>query len=510
MSEVSDRTGSVSLRSVGVVTFLSFGQLVLLFVLQLVLAHAFGASDELDAYLSAYALPLVVGGILSGALGMVIVPLYSEIRSTSGDDAAAVALGRVGRAALIVASSLALAIWLAADAVVGVFYDDLEPSTARLTSDLLRIVVWLIPLNTLTGFLFGIDHARKRFFQPAFSGLLGPSVTVFLFVFVLERTVESLAWAVLAGGIVGVGFLLRSFPRTPKSQAGQSVPVFPRLLFLIAPLLLGAAYTRADVLVDRPLASHLDVGSISHMGYAWRLASAIVMLGTSGLSVVIFPALARHAAKGDRKQMHDDLAEGWRLLCVVFVPMIGGIVFCGVPIVQVLLQRGEFTQADSLAVARLLSLYAGWICGAGVAELASRTLYALGRTWIPSFVGIGAFALGSIAKVLIVDRFGVDGLVVVSSLYYLLNATVLILFLRWAGLLGYSDGLLYTLARSVVAASVAVLLATTIMTAPTMLRVVAGILVAAVVYIGLLLALGDEFVRRALIAARSIVLRRPQ
>lgn len=505
---MSNSSSSVSLRSVAVVTLMSFGQLVLLFVLQLVLAHAFGASDELDAYLSAYALPLVIGGILAGALGTVIVPLYNELQSANGDDVADAALGRVGLAVAVLSSGLALAISFGAELLVGFFYGELEPSRARLTSELLRIVCWLIPLNTMTGFLFGVDHARKRFFQPAFSGLLGPSVTVLLFLFVLEGTIDSLAWAVVWGGVVGVAFLLPGFPSAGSSQTRPSVSVFPRLLLLIAPLLMGAACARLDVLVDRSLASGLSVGSIAHMGYAWRLASAVVMLGTSGLSVVIFPALAKHAAEGDRRQMRDDLAEGWRFLCVVLVPMVGGITFCGVPIVQVMLQRGEFTHVDSLAVAGLLTLYAGLICAAGVGELASRTLYAMGRTWIPSFVGIAGFTLGTLAKVLVVDSFGVDGLVVVSSLYYLLNATLLVVILRWVGLRGHSSGLARTLARSVLSASIAIVLAMLVMSEPTMLRVAAGILVATVVYVSLLSTLGDEFVRRALSAVRSIVFRR--
>ncbi|WP_337235376.1 lipid II flippase MurJ, partial [Salmonella enterica] len=78
-------------------------------------------------------------------------------------------------------------------------------------------------------------------------------------------------------------------------------------------------------------------GTISHMGYASRIVTAVATLATSGLSVVIFPALAQHAAAADHEQLRRDLSEGWRFLATVLVPVLTGLALCGRPILASLL-----------------------------------------------------------------------------------------------------------------------------------------------------------------------------
>src|SRR6476620_2197731 len=67
-----------SLRSIALVTSLTFGQLLLQFATQLILAKYFGAGDEMDAYVTALAPPVVIATILSGAIGYVLVPVVAE------------------------------------------------------------------------------------------------------------------------------------------------------------------------------------------------------------------------------------------------------------------------------------------------------------------------------------------------------------------------------------------------------------------------------------------------
>lgn len=503
MSAKREKNSSISLRSVGVVTFLSVGQLVLLFVLQLVVASAFGASDELDAYLAAYALPLVVGGILAGAIGSVVVPIYNEQRAAHDTATAERELGRIGLLLAAISTTIGAGMMLLAAPLIAMFYGDFDTPTATSAAGLLRILAWLVPLNTLTGFLYGAYHSRQQFALPAFAGLFGPTASVLLFVFVFEATTRGLAWAILAGGAIGTLMLLPGFPRHRQLLALPTDETLRRLVILSAPLLFGAACSRLDVLVDRPLAARLSEGSISHMGYAFRIASAVATLATSGLAVVIFPSLARHAAEGDIGQLRSDLAEGWRLLSVVLFPVLGGLMFCSDAIIEVLFRRGEFTIDDVLAVAALVRFYSGVILAAGIGELASRTFFSLGRTWVPTLIGLSGLLWGSALKFAVVDRFGAAGLIGVTSLYYIVNSIVMVSLLAAIGVTAWSSTLLPTMTRAGVAAVLAIAPAWWLMQTASPARVVSGLLFACGTYPLLLYGMGDPFARRAASAAWS-------
>ena len=59
---------ATSLRSVAVLTLLTLGQMGLQFALQFFLAKWFGTESDMDAFVAASTLPLVVSGLLAGAL----------------------------------------------------------------------------------------------------------------------------------------------------------------------------------------------------------------------------------------------------------------------------------------------------------------------------------------------------------------------------------------------------------------------------------------------------------
>lgn len=508
-------TGSFSLRSVAGVTALSFAQLVLLFVLQLVLAHAFGASHELDAYLAAYAIPLTIGGIVSGAATGVLVPLYHRRKSEVGTAAAENAVVCVLVTLATVSTLLAAAIALGARQIASTLYSDLvtaelirmgNPVPSVVT--LIAILAWLVPFSVLTGAYYGIEHARGRFLYPAAWGVVGPVVTILGFLFFSDRSIEALAWATLAGAVVGLAGLALKTPSLTGVGSKDAWATLVPFLAMAAPLALAHSVSRLDALIDRPLAATLPEGSISHLGYAWRIVLAAATIATSGLAVVIFPSLARHAASRDDEKLGRDLAEGWRFLCVVTIPIVLGIGVCGESIIAACFERGEFTSVDTERVATLANLYLGALVAAVCGELGARTFLAFGRTWLPTLIGIAGFALGVGLKFALVDRFGADGIAGATSAYMLLNATALLVAVAALRLPGSAKGILTTVVRSSVAAALSVGAAYLVMRHGSGASVIAGIVVAAVAYVAILYGAGDEFVKRGLTAAAAILSKR--
>jgi putative peptidoglycan lipid II flippase len=490
------------------VTFFSIGQLLVLCVLQLVLARLFGASGDLDVYLAVLAVPLVIGVVLAGSLSSVIIPLVYELREAHGDTSVETVLNRLGWILLACGTGLSILLFLNARPFTRLLFPGFSESQTLLGQEVLQILCWLVPLNTATSFLFSVFHSRKRFFLPAFSGLVGPTVTVVLVVVFFEDGVRGIAWATLAGGVVGVLLLSLGFPRAGTTVDFPLRPVLERFCIRLFPLVLGAAYYRLDPLVDRHLASSLTEGSISQLGYAWRLMSAVAMIATSGLSVVAFSAISRHAAAGDQQRFVSELAHGWRLLCVVLMPMIGGTLCFNKTLVNCLLERGEFTSADTEAVAGLMSLYAGVVLAAGIGEIASRAFYALGNTWIPTLIGILGFTLGAVAKFYCVSVYKTQGLAVLTSGYYLLNAVLFLIILRRQLQGPLFAGFGRTFVRSLVCSTVALGLAWLIldelvMGEPSTFRVLAGVGASIICYVALQRLLRDEFAIRLLQGIRK-------
>ncbi len=476
------------------------GQLVVLFLLHVFLAKIFGASPELDVYLAVLAIPLLLSSVLSGSLGSVIIPLSHKLKASQGEAAMMLFLNRLGWCLLAVSSGLACLLFLAAGAVMRWLYADFSGPQLQLGIELLRIVGWLIPLNTMTSFLFSVFHTQGRFLRPAASGLIGPAITVAMVAGIPHAGIHHLAWAILMGGIAGVIMLLPGFPRAKTKTIVPLKPVYRQFGLLLAPLVFGAAFFRLDPIVDRHLAvsAALSEGSISHLNYASRLITSVTLAATGGLAVVVFPAMARHRAAGEEEQYVSELAHAWRFLCVVLIPMIGGILCYSRTLVAWLLERGAFSPADTQVVAGLMCLYASLILTAGIGEVATQAFYSQGDTRTPTLLAILGFCAGVLMKFLLVAKFKVQGLALITSATSLLNATMMLIGLRLKVQGALFADLGKTLARTIFCSTLALGSVWFLLAEAHGWRVPTGIAGAILCYIGLQWLFRDEFIVRIL------------
>src|SRR2546430_1688767 len=235
-----------------------------------------------------------------------------------------------------------------------------SPDQQALTADLLRILSVLILANSLISYLNALSHCYRQFAAPAWAGLAGTLGTL-LYVLALSQRqgIFAVAWGVVFGAVLTVAILSPLFVAKLRESAVWRFAALPgtrRSLYLLAPIVLAALYWRLDPLLDRWLGSYLPVGSIAHLGYAWRLVGALSLIGTSGLSIVAFPVISAHAAKGRLTDLNAELAHAVRLFLFLTVPVCVGLGGFASPVVRLLFQRGRFAAGDTQAVALLVVL----------------------------------------------------------------------------------------------------------------------------------------------------------
>lgn len=483
-----------ALRTVSLITVSSLVQMVVLLALQLLVADLFGASSEVDAYLAALALPLVVSAILFGPVANALIPAFKECHHTAGEDAAESVLAVLAGGLISLGAVISLGMALGAEMVVAVAYPGFPAEQQTLTSELLRVLAWLVLINGTTSCLFGAFHCREWFLFPAASGVIGPVATV-VWVAIGGRTlgIHGLAWATVGGGALGVLLLFYRLPRLRAVRRDALMTGLKRFGVLFAPLLIAAAFARLDPLIDRRLAAGLPEGSIAHLGYAWRLTQAAAQLTVSGLSLVAFPKIARHAMSGDHDRFARELAQAWRMLAALLIPVTIAILLFRDEIVRDVLERGAFLPNDTQAVAHLLVLYTGMIVAAGIAELGCRAFYALGQSRLPTIVQIAGVILGVTLKFTLVARWGVDALAGATSFYFAVTAIALVLMLSRYVTGALFAGLGGTCVRAVMASLVAAGLGGLCVWGGLPYGALIGAAIGLPVYVGGMVLLGERF-----------------
>jgi len=485
---------NTSLRAAGWVNLCSLGQLILQFVFQMFLARQFGASWEMDAYVAAIAVPTVVSAVFVGSLGYAFVPLFGRLLKQDPDRAWTLA-GTMAMLLVLVTTCTAMMAHFGAQPLVRLLFPGFNEERFALAVVLLRIHCWLIVTNGMIAFLQSLYHCHKRFLVPALAAPIGIALTVLGAIAFREHGMPAIAWAVLAGSATAVVLQLPLLVRHARYSIARNRDV-TQCLLLITPMVLGALYFRLDPLVDRYLTSLLSVGSVAHLGYAWRMSSAVLMITVGGLSVVAFPSFAEHWSAGRQTEFRTEVASAVRCLIAILVPIGFALTFYSEPLIANLFQRGEFTAADSRAVGRLLTLYVGMIVGAGIGEITSKVFYSLSDTRTPTLLGVGSFSVGLVLKIVFVKPFGAAAIVAATSFYFVLSAlfAVVLIVRRFGPELFAGAGA--ALGRAVLASTTATLAAWPVVNAGFPFAVFPAAALGGIVYFLAMFAQRDEFAKR--------------
>ena len=203
-----------------------------------------------------------------------------------------------------------------------------------------------------------------------------------------------------------------------------------------APIALGLAVTQLNTVVDSLIAWTLSADVDGPATIAWLggaieypmqsgAAAAIyygerfyqLPIGLLGMAVAttIYPLLSRHAARGEPVLLGADLTLGLRLVWFTALPAGVGIMLVARPVVRVLFERGQFTEADGMRAAAMIACYASGIWAYSAIPVLVRGFYAIGDRATPARLGAIAVAFNLLLNLTLVWPMAERGLAVATA-----------------------------------------------------------------------------------------------
>ena len=431
------------MRAAGLVGSATMASRILGLVREQVLAHAFGASHQMDAFNVAFRLPNLVRDLFAeGAMTAAFVPTFSRTLTRDGREAA----WRLGRRAmtalLLVTTVVALAGILFAEPMTRAFASGYAevPGKFELTVQLTRLMFPFLPLVAVAVAAMGMLNALGRFFVPALAPAMFNIASIACIVLLVPlmpgfgvAPVTALAIAVLAGGL---GQVLLQWPQLRREGFRYRFDLAPRdpglreILLLMGPGTLGVAATQFIVYVNTVLATSQLPGAVSWLNYAFRILYLPIGLFGVAIASASLPLMSQHAAREDMAALRQTLSHAVRLVLALTVPATFGLIALGVPIVRVIFERGHFLPTDTQAVALALMGYAPGLVGYSAVKVLSPTFYALRDSRTPVIVSVTSVLTNALLSVLLARSLGFVGLSLGTAVASLLNACLLLVLLR--------------------------------------------------------------------------------
>ena len=353
------------------------------FATQVVTAGLFGAESGMDAFLAASAVPQYVMAALLGSLGFVFVPVFVDYLATGREDEAwQIASSVINLSLLVLGALVALGI-LFPDAILGLTAPGLPDATHRQAARI-ALITWPSVLATgLVSLLTGIYQSQSRFGWPAAVPVIGALVNLGLVIALANWLgIIGLALATTLGIVLQVGLLLPLAAKRGRYRLTLNWrhPAVCQVLRLLMPLVLANIVSKSTPVIDRFLASGMPEGSISHLGYGFRIFSVLTMLISTGITTVIFPRMAVNVTTADLSGLRHTMSTGLRFMWLAIAPLMALGISLALALVVGVFQRGQFSAADAVAVAGLLQVYLLALAPACLGNVTGRGFYVLKDT----------------------------------------------------------------------------------------------------------------------------------
>jgi putative peptidoglycan lipid II flippase len=383
----------------------------------IIVARAFGASAELDAFFAANRVSETLFTLIAGgALGSAFIPAFTGLLAKNERDSAWRLASGVANLVTLSLSLLAVIAAFAAPQIVryalapGLSQD---PALFTLTINLLRIQLVSAVLFGLGGLIVGVLNAHQIFLIPALTPALYQIGIIFgALALAPSLGIYGLAWGVVIGAAL---YLLVQIPTllkltttrrrqttervsqakgiSPLSTLGLDNPAVREVLRLMGPRLLGVAVVQLNFWVNIALASQMDKGSVSGLTYGFSLMLMAQAAIAQSIAIAAMPTFSAQVALGKTDDMRSALAATLRGVILLSLPAAVGLMLLRTPLISALYQRGQFDSRSTELVAWALLWYAAGLVGHAILEILARAFYALHDTKTPVLVGAGAMGL---------------------------------------------------------------------------------------------------------------------
>jgi len=455
----------VSTRATGVVGLAILCSRILGLLREVIFASLFGASRNMDAFLTAFRAPNMLRDLFAeGALSTAFVTTFSGRIATEGDESAWRLASKVATLTVVFMSAVTVLGVIFAPGLITVLAPGFAPDKAELTILLTRIMFPFILLVSLAALVMGMLNAKNIFGMPAMASSffnLGSILGGVGFGWLLDphfgtRALTGLALGTLVGGLLQLLVQMPSLARVGfrfKPDFNWHDPGVRKIISLMVPATIAASAVQVNVAVNSGFASGLGDGPMTYLNIAFRLMQLPLGLFGVAIATVTLPLVSRSAALGNTAEFRGAIAHSLRLVMLLTIPSAIGLIILAEPIISLIYQHGRFTAESSGQTAAALRFYAiGLAAYAGVKVLAP-AFYAVGKKQLPMLVSLLSIAVNFGLNWFFRFQLGWDhrGLAFSTSLVAITNFLLLYLMMRRHAVRLETGAMIKTLARLLVA-----------------------------------------------------------
>jgi putative peptidoglycan lipid II flippase len=397
-------------------------------------AYYFGASPAMSAFTIAFQVPNLVRSLFAdAAISAAFVPVFTEkLEQGSRREAFRLAVNMIFVVTLVLGALTALFI-LIAPLLMPLFVSGGD-HVEDLAISLSRLLFPILLLLGISGMVVGILNSYDRFGAFAISPFFWNVAIIVVLVglapaFPEGDQIYAYAIGILVGTVIQLSIPLIDLRNTPfgirraltapfrgRIREAFGNPDVRRVLVLMLPVTISLGLINFNLLINSTAGFLVSDRAPAAIDKAFRIYMLPQGVFSVAVATVLFPTLARYAARREYDNLRATMASGMRLIVFLLVPATAAILVLSEPMIRLVYQRGHFGPDATDLVSTALFWFAFSLPFNGLFLLMTRTFFSLQRPWLPTAIGAGNLLITAVGAFALYGEFGVGGIVAATAI----------------------------------------------------------------------------------------------
>lgn len=420
------------------------------FLKEISLSYIYGAGKISDIYIISTTIPVVIFSLVMMGISTGYIPLYMEIKEKKGKKDSIFFTNNLINIVIVISLILTIVCLIFNKELVRIFASGFEGETLELTLKFTKFSLFSMLFIGINAILVGYLQVNENYKIPAISGIFFNGLGILVIIFSSHtKLVYLIVGSVLILMLQTIYLYIFSkkngyFYKMIYDLNDKNIK---KIIKLSTPLILGVSVNQINILVDRSLASRIEVGGISALAYSSKINLLVIALFVEATCIVAFPKYSKLVAQEKYIELKKELRENFKIISIFLIPSSVGLMFFSQEIINFLFKRGSFTQEAVSITAGALFFYSIGILGVGYRDVLAKLFYALKDTKSPMMNATIAVICNIMLNIIFSYKMGINGLALATSFSSIFCAILLARSLeKKIGNLGLR-GIFYTLIK---------------------------------------------------------------
>src|SRR5919202_1080702 len=399
LARVDERSGRRLARSTAIFSLATGLSRILGLVREVVASYYFGAAGKINAFTIAFQVPNLFRSLVADqALSAAFVPVFSELLEKGERRRAWRIASTLFWLTLLFLGALTALCVLLAPVIIRPFGD--PGGDQELAIGLARLLFPIVALLGVSGIVVGILNSYEHFSVPALTPVFWNLAIVLGLVLGVPRVdgedakLYVYVAAILAGTVIQVLLplpWLRGRDDRLRVVVDWRDPAVKRVFALMVPVTLGLGLINFNAVVDTFFASRYIAPDLAPRAIdaAFRLYMLPQGMFSVAIATVLFPSLARLAARADLDGFRHTVGLGLRQIAFLLVPASVVSAVLAEPITRIVYERGRFEPGQTPVVAAALAAFSAGLTFNGTMLMLNRSFFSLQSNRVPTVVALG-------------------------------------------------------------------------------------------------------------------------